>query len=48
MDNLTKHTQTTIGIDWKSRALAAEAALAEKVAKVEYLEAQLRLHTAKQ
>lgn len=47
MKTLGGQPQDIALIDWKARALAAEAALAEKSARVEYLEAQLRLQTAK-
>lgn len=47
MSTAANHANPTTEIDWKARALAAEAAVAEHAARVEYLEAQLRLHRAK-
>ena len=47
MSTAANHANPTTEIDWKARALAAEAAVAEHAARVKYLEAQLRLHRAK-
>jgi transposase len=46
MHTTDPHTHNLTVIDWKARALIAESALAEKSARVDYLEAQLRLQRA--
>src|SRR5690554_2826002 len=47
MGNRKVTSQTTTEINWQERALHAEAVLEETIQRMEYLEAQVRLLTAK-